>query len=595
MPSQLLIILIERIGLLIALSFLATRSRTFRRMMTGGTTRWERVRLGLVFGFFGILGTYTGVIVSPEGISWTEGVTGPLPPHEAIANSRAVAVVVAGLMGGPWTGLTAGLLAGGHRMMIGGFTGLACGIATSSQGLLSGLLQRYLARTRSGPSPGVALLVGVLMELLQMGIILLVARPFEASVALVELIAGPMTLANSAGISLFLALTRSILTAEAALEGDAARNALTIATQTLPLVSRGLNRETAEAAAKVIRSVTGLTAVAITDTSEILAHVGLGADHHRAGSPMLTRVTRRALQEDRILVADEPHGIECTHPHCPLQGVVVVPLHEGERVVGSLKLYFDPAQVRPPLELAEGLAYHFSTQLALARAQEQSALLDKAEIRALQAQIQPHFLFNALNTVMALIRVDPPRAREVLGHLADFLRRNLQSTQVEVVPLSRELEHVQHYLSVEQARFGDRLEVRYRVAPEALEAELPPLTLQPLVENAVIHGLKPVKRPWELELAAAVSGSTVEVCLRDNGQGIEPDRLAHLLERPAGARGEQSGLALYNVHQRLRGLFGGTAGLSIASTPGAGTTVTVRFPIRSKREEGDGDTGTGGR
>lgn len=594
--NALLIVLVERVGLLIALAFLATRSRTFRRLMTGGTTGWERIRLGLAFGLFGILGTYTGVLVSPESISLASLVDGPISADDAIANARAVSVVVAGLVGGPWTGLTAGLLAGTHRAFLGGFTGFACAVATTLQGLLSGLLRRSLSRSRGGPSPGGAMLVGVFMEIIQMLLILLIARPYEDALALVRLIAGPMILANSAGIALFVGIARSIIAAEEALEGDAARKALTIATQTLSILGRGLNPESAHAAAEVIRSVTEATAVALTDTERILAHVGLGDDHHRPGTPLLTRITRQALQTDRILIADQPQAIECNQPDCSLTGVVVVPLHEQERVVGTLKLYYDPARARVPLELAEGLAYHFSTQLSLARAQERSRLLDRAEIRALQAQIQPHFLFNALNTVMALIRLDPVRAREVLGHLADFLRRNLQSTQEETVPLSRELEHVRHYLSVEQARFGGRLQVAYQVDEAALDLHLPPLTLQPLVENAIVHGLKTVKRPWMIHLSAAVRDGVGEIRLTDNGQGIAPERLAGLLERPAEARGERSGLALYNVHQRLRGLYGEGAGLTLASEPGEGTTVTVRLPARLPREgDSDGDSGAGGR
>lgn len=586
----------ERIGLLVALAFLATRFRVFRSLFAGQASWRERIQLGLIFGLFGIIGTYTGVIVTTRGVTWGELVGGPLHSADAIANSRAVSVVVAGLVGGPVTGLTAGLLAGTHRLLIGGFTGLACAVATTSQGLLSGLLRRHLTqRNTTGLPAEVGLLVGVLMELLQMAIILLIARPYTAALGLVKLIALPMIVANSLGVAFFLALTRSILTSEAALEGDAARKALSIATRTLPFLSKGLTMETAQAAAEVIRSLTALSAVALTDTQQILAHVGVGDDHHRPGVPLRTRVTTQAIDDDRILVAEDAQEIQCDRAGCPLHGVVVVPLHESDQVVGTLKLYYDPARTRAPLELADGLGYHFSTQLSLARVQEQGELLKKAEIRALQAQIQPHFLFNALNTVMALIRIDPEQARAVLGHLGDYLRRNLQSTQVETVPLAQELEHVRHYLAVEQARYGPRLQVTHQIDPRALSIPIPPLTLQPLVENAIAHGLKAVRGPWQIHLTARVDGGHATVSVQDNGQGIAPDRLTGLLERPAPSSGQRSGLALYNVHRRLRGLFGPEAGLTIDSDPGSGTTVTFRLPVPPPSEEKrDDDSSSGG-
>lgn len=594
MPINLLILLVDRIGLLIAIIFLLTRVPAFRRMMGGNIRPAERVWLGLVFGLFGVLGTYTGVVVRPEGVDPATVVGTSLLPEEAIANSRAVSVIVAGLLGGPVTGTLAGALAGGHRLLIGGFTGVACALATFSQGVLSGLLRLVPGRTH-GLSPGRAFLAAAALEIMQMAIILLVARPQEAAVALVRLIALPMVAANSIGVAFFLVAARVILDAEAAREADAARKALAIATRTLPMLEQGLTPESALEAARLIHSVTGVTAVALTDTERILAHVGVGDDHHRPGERVLTKATRRAIQEDRLQLARGPAEIQCSQPRCPLQGVVVVPLRESDQVVGTLKLYFNPDRTRPPLELAEGLGFHFSTQLTLGLAQRQAALLDKAEIRALQAQIQPHFLFNALNTVMALIRLDAGKAREVLGHLADFLRRNLQSTQEETVPLAREIEHVRNYLAVEEARFGDRLTVTYSLDPKALSVPLPPLTLQPIVENALVHGLKGMRAPWQITIRAEVAGGRAAISVSDNGRGIDPQRLATLLDRPAASRGRQSGLALHNVHERLEGLFGGEAGLTIASRPGEGTTVTVHVPLSAVQKEGlADDPGAGG-
>lgn len=597
MPSQLLIMLVERIGLLVGLAFIATRLHIFRSLLLGNSGLQERIRLGLLFGLFGVLGTYTGVLVGPDGVDWRHLVAGPISPEEAIANSRAVAVIVAGLMGGRTTGMVAGLLAGGHRFLLGGFTGLACGIATFSQGLIAGFIgERFSRRGWLNLPTWASLLFAFLLEIMQMALIIAIARPVDDAISLVRLIAVPMIVANSAGVALFQLVCRAILTHEAAVEGDAAKNALRIATRTLPFLRTGLTLESAQAAAAVIRAETAVTAAAITDTERILAHVGVGSEHHRAGEPLLTNATRQAIAQNRLVLAEGRAQIECAQPNCPLQAVVIVPLQEQQRPVGTLKLYYNPQRSRAPVELAEGLAYHFSTQLALARAAHNAALLDKAEIRALQAQIQPHFLFNALNTVTALIRREPERAREVVGHLGDFLRRNLHSTQCETVSLRQELEHVKHYLTVEQARYGERLTVTYEVAPDVLQTPIPPLTLQPLVENAISHGLQRIRRGGQIHLKAVRNGSVV-ITVSDNGQGITPSRLAQLLEQPASSQ-SGSGLALYNVHHRLRGLYGAEAGVQISSQVGQGTVVTVRLPVPAVAEEEDSDGAlarTGGR
>ncbi|HEY8346232.1 MAG TPA: LytS/YhcK type 5TM receptor domain-containing protein [Symbiobacteriaceae bacterium] len=336
MLISLLILLVERIGLLIALAFVLTRIPAFRRLMQGNIRPADQVWLGIVFGLVGILGTYTGVVVRPEGVDPSTTVGTSILPEEAIANSRAVPVIVAGLLGGPATGILAGTLAGGHRLLIGGFTGPACALATFTQGVVSGLIRLVPGRTHGSVSPGRAFLVTVTLEIVQMVMILLVAKPPEAAIALVRLIAVPMVVANSLGVAFFLTSARVILDAEAAREADAASKALAIATQTLPMLEQGLTPESALKAARLIHSVTGVSAVALTDVERILAHVGVGDDHHRPGERLLTAATRRAIREDRIELATDPAAIECSHPRCPLQGVVVVPLHEGNQVVGTL-------------------------------------------------------------------------------------------------------------------------------------------------------------------------------------------------------------------------------------------------------------------
>ena len=200
---------------------------------------------------------------------------------------------------------------------------------------------------------------------------------------------------------------------------------LKIADQTLSLLRKGLTEETARKAAEIIYKEMSLEAVAITDRDKILVHVGKADDHHKPGSSLLTRITKEVMLSGDLLVARNREEIGCSHPDCPLASAVIAPLLSGSDCIGSLKLYKGDKDIinQADIETARGLAVLFSSQLELSRLEEQKALLRNAELRALQAQINPHFLFNAINTIVSLIRTEPEKGRELLLHLGTFLQK----------------------------------------------------------------------------------------------------------------------------------------------------------------------------
>lgn len=302
---------------------------------------------------------------------------------------------------------------------------------------------------------------------------------------------------------------------------------------------------------------------------EIMAHVGAGADHHHAGQAIQTRLTELVLSTGSQQEAQVTEEIGCTHPECPLQSAIIVPLTLRGTVVGSLKLYRIKSQAITPVErqLAEGLGSLFSTQLELAEKDMQEKLLASAELRALQAQINPHFLFNALNTVVSFCRTQPETARHLLLNLADLLRRSFVHNP-DMVTLSKELEHVEAYLEIEKARFSSKLAVEYDLQSE--DFLLPPFILQPLVENAVRHGIQPHPRGGVLHIAALSSSTCHTVTIRDSGVGFDV--------KNAVCSG--NGIGLANVNQRLRSLYGPQFGLDIKSALGQGTICEVRIPRR---------------
>ena len=580
MPWMLLISMAERMAFIVAIAFLFTRWPGFRTLLDNKLNLSGKLYLTVIFGFFGIVGTYTGITVSPGEVQ--HQFPGNLSYEDAIANSRAIGVMVAGLLGGPLTGLGAGLIAGIHRWSMGGFTDVACAISTLYEGLLAGAV--FYKLRRNILSPGVALVTGLVGEVGQMAIILLVAQPFVKAVALVKIIAIPMIAANSLGIALFVAIVRTVIEHERTIGAIQAQKALAIANKTLAYLRTGLNYESAQATARIIYEESEPGAVAITDRQVILAHVGAGSDHHLAGMPILTEVTRQVIEKGQIKIAKNPSEILCENQSCPLQVAIVVPLRSGEEIIGCLKLYSTKRRQLGKLmvELAQGLAQLFSTQLALGEAERQARLLQDAEIKALQAQINPHFLFNALNTVVSLIRTKPDEARDVLIQLGTYIRQNLKGSLNKWISLETELKHVEAYLAVVQARFSHLLNITIDVPHKAFGTQLPPLTLQPLVENAVQHGFVKITEQSAVYIQAEEREQHLFITVKDNGVGIEPARLKDLLEE--NKRQSEDGIGLINVHGRLKGVYGPEYGLLIQSSPQKGTTVQFKIPLNPGKE-----------
>jgi len=199
------------------------------------------------------------------------------------------------------------------------------------------------------------------------------------------------------------------------------------------------------------------------------------------------------------------------------------------------------------------------------------ALTAQAELKALKAQINPHFLFNTLNIIAELTHADPARAEATVERLAEMFRYVLAGSERGLVPLEEELAFVDDYLAIEQARFGERLRVVREIDPAALRVPVPSLILQPLVENAVRHGWGP---NGSIDLAIRVQhhGDEVHIAIADGGLGLPP-----------GYRiGQDPGHGLRNVDKRLRKTYGEAHGLAIAAHEPQGTVVTVRVPVESK-------------
>jgi two-component system, LytTR family, sensor kinase len=195
------------------------------------------------------------------------------------------------------------------------------------------------------------------------------------------------------------------------------------------------------------------------------------------------------------------------------------------------------------------------------------AQLSDARLRALKMQLHPHFLFNTLNSISALLAEQPGEARRVIAQLADLLRASLRSDALHLIPLEDELEFVRRYLDIERIRFGERLRVTVRIEPEASRASIPSFLFQPLVENAIRHGIARREAGGELWLSAERDNGSLVIHVMDNGPG-GPQR------SPGG------GVGLANTRRRLEELYGAAQSLSLTRRPGGGTDVHVELPFR---------------
>ena len=209
------------------------------------------------------------------------------------------------------------------------------------------------------------------------------------------------------------------------------------------------------------------------------------------------------------------------------------------------------------------------------REREQQAVLlesrlNQARLRALQAQFQPHFLFNTLNGIATLLRRDPAAAEEMLLSLSELLRISLSSSHRQEIPLREELDFLDRYLAIQRMRFGDRLQVKEEIAASAMDCLVPALLLQPLVENSIRHGLEPSGQPGKLRITAVREGEWLRLKVEDNGVGL-----------PSGDQ-RQPGIGLANVRERLATLHDGAHEFSIANRPEGGVVVNIRLPARTE-------------
>ncbi|MDY7604129.1 MULTISPECIES: sensor histidine kinase [Serratia] len=524
-----LLAVFDRAALMLICLFFLTRTRLFRQLLQKEDhTPLELGIVTAIFSLFALFSTYSGINV--EG---------------SLVNVRVIAIMAGGILFGPWVGIVTGIIAGVHRYLIdiGGITSVPCLITSIIAGISAGYINlkvRKEQRWRAG------IVGGMLCESLTMLLIVLWAKPTELGLDIVSQIALPMIL-GTVCIGLIVLLVQSVEDEKEVIAARQAKLALDIAHKTLPYF-RNINSESLATICDIIRQDIRADAVAITDTHQVLAYVGVGREAYPIGREGLSRVTRESIRHGKIIIKNNLENPAAPQIHSQL----VVPLWEKGEVTGALKIYYCHAhQITNTLKvMAVGLSQIISTQMEVSRIEHLRQMADKAEMRALQSKINPHFLFNALNAISSSIRLNPDTARQLIINLSRYLRYNLELND-ELIDIRKELHQIQDYIAIEQARFGAKLTVIYDIDDD-VSVRIPSLLIQPLVENAIVHGIQPCKGKGVVVIAVKDQGDRVKISVKDTGHGINQETIDRV------ARNEMPGhnIGLLNVHHRVSLLYG---------------------------------------
>lgn len=579
---SLFILLLERVGLIIIVAYLLMNVPYFKKMMSERSNLSSQIQLLIVFGLFAAVSNFTGVEIRNNEILSSQ-IFSKISDDAVIANTRVLTISVAGLIGGPVVGIGVGIVSGITRYLIGGVDAYTYVISSALIGLTSGYFGYRAMTNNRYPNVLTGVILGAIMEVIQMICIIVFATNTEYALDIVKLIALPMIMINSLGVAIFLSIIISTIQQEQRMRAVQTHDVLNLANQTLPYFRAGLNEASATQAAQIIKDLMKVSAVSITNKTDILAHVGAASDHHVPRKKIITDLSKQVIKSGEIKEAHNRHEIGCTHPGCPLEGAIVIPLYVHNEVTGTLKLYFTDSNKLTYVErrLAEGLANIFSSQIELGEIETQSKLLKDAEIKSLQAQVNPHFFFNAMNTISALIRVDSERARELLLNLSNFFRSNLQGAKSTSITIEKEIQQVEAYLALEQARFPERFNIHFDIDEALKYAKVPPFIIQILVENAIKHAFHNRKSNNDVYVKVKEGQQTIEISVEDNGFGIPEEKRAHIGHNEVTST-SGTGSALENLNKRLIGLYNSNAQLNF-TTSDSGTKFYTSIPL--EREE----------
>ena len=519
--STIFLQLLEKSSLTIVLFIIITKIKGFKYIFQKENYKLKDLLvISLIFTDLAILGTYNGIDV-----------------QGSLANTRIIAIVSGGVLFGPLVGITSGIISGFHRYIIdiGGITAFPCFISSIFAGVLSGFFYQKIS-SRYKWVYGIA--CGVISESFSMILIYFLSKPHNIAIGIIKKIYIPM-IVGQISIGFLISIVDAIKKEKEEVAAMQSKLALDIANKTLPYF-RSINEE--------INS----DAVSITNKNEVLAYVGVGEDAFNAPYTEISNITKCSIKENKILNIQVKKEESSISEKADLKTAMIIPLTDSQGVVGTLKIYYAKKydMSHSKKSLAIGLSQIISTLMEISKIEKIENERKKSEIKALQRQINPHFLFNALNTITSFIRINPDKARKLIINLSTYMRYNLEVND-NLIDINKELEQVKAYVEIEKARFGDKLTVLYDI-DENIEAKIPSLTIQPLVENAIIHGIRKNGGCGTVVIGVKKEDGYTRVWVENDGIAIDLD----VIKKVYSGEMPDNKIGLYNVHLRLKLIYG---------------------------------------
>ncbi|AWI07055.1 LytS/YhcK type 5TM receptor domain-containing protein [Clostridium drakei] len=543
--------LLERMALIALAAYIYNQLHMFKNLIKDEFKITDKIIMIIFFCSLSIIGTYTGISLEPY----------------AIANTRPIGAIVAGYVGGPVIGIIVGIIAGTHRYFMGGYTALACGIATVIEGITGALARKY---SKNGDFSVKSGFIGAIVaEMLQMVMLLIFARPLPDAASLVKFIALPMITINSIGVIIFLNIIQNARDEYNRIGAIQTQKVLKIAKKTMDYMRQGLNQNTAKSISKIIYETTDTKGVFIGDKKEFLSYCGRGVDEEKLKMKLKVYYETPDYSLIKFISNNKPTFFVCAP--------FLISNTSFEGVLG-LEVDLGKENDKYVWKFVKELSELLSTQIELYKVNKLAEEASTAEFRALRSQIQPHFLFNALNTISSFCRTNPLKAKELIIDLSNYFRQTLKREE-DFVSLKDELEFIQSYLSIEKARFGERLKIIIDIPENLMNIKMPVFMLQPIIENSIKHGILPKPLGGSVFVKANCCGEEVIFLIEDTGVGMDEETLNQIVNN-------WPGIGLKNVNERLKLLYGEDYGLKIDTNIDKGTKVQFLIPKEVKSVDG---------
>ncbi|ENK1244990.1 histidine kinase [Clostridium botulinum] len=535
--------LLESMSLIGMAAYLYSQTKTFNKFLKNKSDYKYKLIIITFFSILSVLGTYTGVNIEPY----------------ALANARPIGTIVAGYIGGPLVGVMVGIIAGTHRYFLGGFTALSCAISTIIEGIIGGIANVITKEKGIDVSTGIT--AAIIAEVLQMIIILLVAKPYEAALQLEKVIALPMIITNSIGVGIFINIINNTQEYYKKIGAIQSQKALNIAKKTSIYLRSGFSQEISDKVCSIIYKSINLESIFIAGNDDILSYNGGEVNKER----LRERINEYFRFKGYRLIKFQDYNQEKLFYCIPIftdNNIFKFVIGIQIKSYKSVDRYFS--------NFAKELSALLATQMELYELDQLAQEVSKAELKMLRNQIHPHFLFNTLNTIASFCRTNPTKARELILNLANYFRQTLKR-QDEKIILKDEIEFLESYLSIEKARFEDRLNIDINIPEELLNIKVPVFVLQPIIENSMKHGILLKSQGGNVIITAIDEKDKVKFIIKDTGVGMDENKLNYVVNN-------WPGIGLSNVNKRLKLLYGEKSFIHIESKLNKGTEVIFSIP-----------------